>query len=375
MPGVRGSEAMSVPGCWSDRPDRPQEKRRVDPFLDLRQELIDNPGRTRRLERAEAIKVANLSPKFEDGCAATLQDRLQGRDDHVERVIPGTPRLGPLATVHGRFDGFDDPETGGVFVWYEPSAERTWWQDLMAAMRANVYWMRPLPRPRSYSPDKPTHLPSGPAPPPPPGPGRNPPPVENVERPKPPPAAPAYSVEPSVPWPRTAVLPAIDLDDCSPMPPCKPPRHSPRLGLLGEVVDYLYLLRPELAEEMESYALLYGDRTMPGPTGVLPKLPTSKVEAWGKYNPAQMVRFLEELIDLDADAMSALVAARVPCSAAFVDHLTVQVDLTPERFEVGLLGILNGLCGTFRDGTGAVAVIVEEDGRVTGAQLITESKP
>ena len=72
----------------------------------------------------------------------------------------------------------------------------------------------------------------------------------------------------------------------------------------------------------------------------------------------QIVAFMNELLTLDPVAVSRLVSARVACNKELADHPTVQVgalDLTFEGatdrvHDVGLLGILNGLCGNYDDG-------------------------
>ncbi len=88
---------------------------------------------------------------------------------------------------------------------------------------------------------------------------------------------------------------------------------------------------------------------------------------------ATVVEYLDELIKIDPKAMQALVEARVPCGDALSDHPTVQCGIRKdgEGAEVGLIGILNGLCGALEDGYGAVSVIVEQDGTLQGARLLT----
>jgi hypothetical protein len=79
------------------------------------------------------------------------------------------------------------------------------------------------------------------------------------------------------------------------------------------------------------------------------------------------IAFLNELLVLDPDAVTALVEARVECNAALGEHPTVQVtgavvaehqdgsvDLGPPR-RVGFLGVLNGLFGCGPDGWGFIA--------------------
>jgi hypothetical protein len=88
--------------------------------------------------------------------------------------------------------------------------------------------------------------------------------------------------------------------------------------------------------------------------------------------------------------MGKLVGHRVLCNGALGTHPTVQVgnpdddghtdytDETELSSEVGMLGIFNGYCGTIEEGKyngwGAIAAIVEEDGRVTGFCHICSSE-
>ncbi len=80
-----------------------------------------------------------------------------------------------------------------------------------------------------------------------------------------------------------------------------------------------------------------------------------------------VVATLERLRVLDPAAMEALVRARVPCGPAFGDAPDVQVgvcDGTDGHLEVGVLGVLNAICGSYDDGPrerwGAVAAKFSE---------------
>lgn len=85
----------------------------------------------------------------------------------------------------------------------------------------------------------------------------------------------------------------------------------------------------------------------------------------------RVVDLLDELIKTDSVAMKALIASRVPCGQELADHPTVQCgEREGDGYEVGLLGILNGLCGTLEDGWGAVSVVFEDD-KPVGARLLT----
>lgn len=57
-----------------------------------------------------------------------------------------------------------------------------------------------------------------------------------------------------------------------------------------------------------------------------------------------LVRFLNDLLDLDRAAIGDLVNSRVPCNQALAVHPTVQVGVSNGAFVVGLLGLLNGFC-------------------------------
>lgn len=95
------------------------------------------------------------------------------------------------------------------------------------------------------------------------------------------------------------------------------------------------------------------------------------------------VELLNEMIESDPEAVSGLCSARIPCNEALADHPTVQVGPCPSCSDdpqvdrVGLLGVLNGICGAYDDGPrkgwGAVAVVFQH-GRVIEARLL-ENEP
>jgi hypothetical protein len=55
---------------------------------------------------------------------------------------------------------------------------------------------------------------------------------------------------------------------------------------------------------------------------------------------------LTEICQTEPEAVSALVAHRVRCGPALAGHPTVQIDGDKAGGWVGLVGILNGLCGS-----------------------------
>lgn len=92
----------------------------------------------------------------------------------------------------------------------------------------------------------------------------------------------------------------------------------------------------------------------------------------------KVVAFLNELLAIDPDAVTAMCKTRFTCNRAFADHPTVQVhaetrDVGP--YSVGLLGILNGLVGAYDDGErkawGAIAATYD-DGNPAGVPFDME---
>ncbi len=68
----------------------------------------------------------------------------------------------------------------------------------------------------------------------------------------------------------------------------------------------------------------------------------------------KIVEFLNDLLEYDRAAVAALVAGRVICNQKMADHPTVQVHSQKDGFHIGLLGILNGLCGIKKNGYGLI---------------------
>lgn len=71
----------------------------------------------------------------------------------------------------------------------------------------------------------------------------------------------------------------------------------------------------------------------------------------------ETIKLLNGLLALDRPAIAALVANRVPCNDALAAHESVQVQPQHGGHHVGLLGILNGLWGTFNGVDGPIAVV------------------
>lgn len=89
------------------------------------------------------------------------------------------------------------------------------------------------------------------------------------------------------------------------------------------------------------------------------------------------IEVLNEIVALDPTVMTALIKHRVPCAEAFIDHPTVQVGLVdddhPELgYEVGLLGIINGLFGVDERGWGHIYAHTDAAGNVIKFSRRTE---
>ena len=88
----------------------------------------------------------------------------------------------------------------------------------------------------------------------------------------------------------------------------------------------------------------------------------------------RIVDYLNELLELDPQAVDAMVKVRIPCKETLVHHPTCQTSAHYDGHRVGLLSVLNGLCGVNRDGSSAIAVIGRMDSPDTvGFTLLDEN--
>jgi len=79
------------------------------------------------------------------------------------------------------------------------------------------------------------------------------------------------------------------------------------------------------------------------------------------------VAVLNELFALDPDGTRRLVDARVPCNRGVADHPTVICGPTGDGFEVGLIGVLNGILGREDPcGSGVATLTDRETGELLG---------
>jgi hypothetical protein len=73
-----------------------------------------------------------------------------------------------------------------------------------------------------------------------------------------------------------------------------------------------------------------------------------------------VITLLNELTEIDPEAVTRLIQTRVACNKKIADHLSVQVlvdDLG--AYWVGFLGFVNGLFGVDKDGFGPIAALYE----------------
>lgn len=81
----------------------------------------------------------------------------------------------------------------------------------------------------------------------------------------------------------------------------------------------------------------------------------------------ETIELLNELIRIDANAMAALIANRVPCNEQMANHPTVQCRAQHGGFHVGMLGILNGLFGVIDySGWGPITFVFDDGGDLVG---------
>lgn len=78
----------------------------------------------------------------------------------------------------------------------------------------------------------------------------------------------------------------------------------------------------------------------------------------------RIVRVLNRALMADPNAIQALIDNRVPCNRELADDPEIQVGTQDNGFEVGMLGILNGITGTIdrpgpRYGWGRVAAMYQ----------------
>lgn len=84
----------------------------------------------------------------------------------------------------------------------------------------------------------------------------------------------------------------------------------------------------------------------------------------------EAVEILNQMLEADPGTTSHLFAVRFLCSEALAEHSTIQCAPTKlgdiPAPSVGIMGVINGIFGTNKDGLGAIGVKRETDWTVTG---------
>ena len=75
----------------------------------------------------------------------------------------------------------------------------------------------------------------------------------------------------------------------------------------------------------------------------------------------RLVKLLNEILKIDPIALACLITNRVPANMLLTNHPTVQTFMDGNGFTVGLLGILNGLCGVTADGFGHITAVYSDE--------------
>lgn len=93
-----------------------------------------------------------------------------------------------------------------------------------------------------------------------------------------------------------------------------------------------------------------------------------------KITIQETVDFLNELLKIDPATITALFSLRVACNKKLANHETVQVGvISKQYYQVGMIGVLNGLFGIDDNGWGHIAADYD-DGRIIRFRLLTESE-
>lgn len=84
-------------------------------------------------------------------------------------------------------------------------------------------------------------------------------------------------------------------------------------------------------------------------------------------NPDDVIEVMNDLFKTDPEAMHNLAESRVPCNNALRMHPTAQVIVTEGKNRIGLIGVLNALCGCDKNGIGFIAGdFDDETGKLVG---------
>ena len=91
--------------------------------------------------------------------------------------------------------------------------------------------------------------------------------------------------------------------------------------------------------------------------GADPEMREKKFEV----TPQGVVDLLNEALRMDKYAISDLISERITVNKELAEHPTIQcVETGKKRYEMGLLGFLNGLFGIDEKGFGAIEAVIDE---------------
>lgn len=88
---------------------------------------------------------------------------------------------------------------------------------------------------------------------------------------------------------------------------------------------------------------------------------------------------MNDALTYDREAVMNLVEKRVTCNEKMADHPSIQVvgkymsNTKEYLFQVGLLGILNGIAGVRTNGWGYIAAEYDDDGMIQEFVLLQDS--
>lgn len=84
------------------------------------------------------------------------------------------------------------------------------------------------------------------------------------------------------------------------------------------------------------------------------------------------VKLLNEALNIDCVAINALFGMRTSCNKKLSKHKTIQVvKVFDDFYQVGFMGILNGMFGVDENGWGCICMDVN-DGEITGFRILKE---
>ena len=103
-------------------------------------------------------------------------------------------------------------------------------------------------------------------------------------------------------------------------------------------------------------------------------VPVKMIPKRNEVTVSQVVELLNQALKIDSIAITNLVRTRVVCNRGLANHQTIQVGLAPgcdpednpkdHEYEVGLLGLINGLFGIDEKQWGAIAAEMDKAGHI-----------